>query len=195
MISLIRTAIGLVMGGILARLFGLLGRFHAGTAVRPTVTRRGFVRNATLGAVLIVLAELGVGFVRFIWPNKQGIFGSPVTIPLSDVPEVYGTPFRYAPGRFYLVRNNDGILALYQKCPHLGCAVPYVGPADSPQAFACPCHGSTYTYEGSYTGGPAPRSMDLMPVTVNDDGTITVDTGTIIERPEYDPSQAVPFPG
>ncbi len=199
MISLMRTLIGLVIGGLIARIVALLGRFHAGTAVRPTVTRRSFLRNATLGAVLIVLAELAAGFVRFIWPNKQGTFGSALNVAASDVPEKYGKPYQFAPGKFYLVRNDDGLLALYWKCPHLGCTVPYVGPAKendhlNPRAFQCPCHGSMYDYNGVLTGGPAPRPMDLMKVTVNPDGSVTVDTGKITERHDYEPSQAVPYP-
>ncbi|MEA2594976.1 MAG: cytochrome b6-f complex iron-sulfur subunit [Thermomicrobiales bacterium] len=193
--SLFRTVFGLFVGGLVGRLLGLLGRFHVGPAPRSrTVTRRGFVRNAALGAVLIIVAEIGAGFVRFFWPNKTTAFGQALDIPATDVPEVNGTPFRYTPGKFYLVHNQDGVMALYQKCPHLGCAVPYNGPAESDRAFACPCHGSLYDYNGTRTGGPAPRSMDYMAVEVKADGSVTVNTGDIRERAAYDKTQAVRYP-
>jgi cytochrome b6-f complex iron-sulfur subunit len=192
--SLLRTLCGIFVGGLGARLLSLLGRFHAGPSPRARmVGRRGFVRNAALGAVLIILAEIGAGFVRFFWPNKTTAFGQALDVAATNVPEVNGTPFRYTPGKFYLIHNEDGVMALYQKCPHLGCAVPYNGPADSDRAFACPCHGSLYDYNGSWTGGPAPRSMDYMAVTVHDDGSVTVDTGDIRERAEYEPAQAAPY--
>ena len=193
---LMRTLFGLVVGGLGARVLGLLGRFHIGSPARGRgVTRRSFVRNAALGSVLIILAEIGLGFVRFFWPNKTTAFGSKLDVSSDNIPDVKGTPFRYTPGKFYLVHTEDGLLALYWKCPHLGCAVPYIGPVDSQQAFHCPCHGSTYTYDGVRTGGPAPRPMDLMAVAVNPDGSVTVDTGAVSTRSKYEPSQAAPYPG
>jgi cytochrome b6-f complex iron-sulfur subunit len=52
---------------------------------------------------------------------------------------------------------DAGIVALYQKCPHLGCRVPN---CVSSQWFECPCHGSQYNQVGEKRGGPAPRGMD-----------------------------------
>ena len=193
--SLIRTLLGLIVGSLGARVLGLLGRFHLNGSSRPkAVTRRGFVRNATLGAVLIVSAEIGLGFVRLLWPNKTTAFGQALSVAATDIPEVNGKPFRYSPGKFYLVHNADGLLALYQKCPHLGCTVPYNGPADSPLAFACPCHGSLYDYNGTRTGGPAPRSMDYMALEVNPDDSITVNTGDIRTRAVDEKDQATRYP-
>ncbi len=81
-------------------------------------------------------------------------------------------------------------MALWWRCPHLGCTVPpYDMAADE---FHCPCHGSIYNYEGERTGGPAPRLMDYMAVEI-DNGDVLVDTGNIIERQDYQPSQAVPI--
>jgi cytochrome b6-f complex iron-sulfur subunit len=158
------------------------------------VTRRGFIRNAALASVVIILAELTAGFVRFFWPNKTTAFGQALDVPATDVPAVMAVPFTYTPGKFYLIHNEQGLMALYWKCPHLGCTVPWVGPPDSPAAFHCPCHGSVYDYNGTRTGGPAPRSMDFMGVTVNGDGSVTVNTGDIMTRAKYEPSQAVPYP-
>lgn len=192
--SLLRTLFGLVAGGIGARLLGMLGRFHVGAQRSRAVTRRGFVRNAALGSVLIILAELGAGFVRFFWPNKTTAFGKALDVAAANIPAIKAKPYTYTPGKFYLIHNEDGLMALYWKCPHLGCTVPWVGPVDSPSAFHCPCHGSVYDYNGTRTGGPAPRSMDYMGVSVNGDGSITVNTGAIKQRAKYEPSQAVKYP-
>jgi len=188
---LVRTIFGVIYGSVLARLIGLLGRLH-GSPVARRATRRTFVRNATLGATGILSAITAGGFVRLLWPNKTGAFGSEVAVPSGEIPEVDSQPYLSTAGKFYLVHNQDGLLALYTKCPHLGCTVPWVGPADSPQAFQCPCHGSMYDYNGVLTGGPAPRPMDLMAVKV-EGGNVTVDTGDIRLREDYEPSQAVPL--
>lgn len=189
--QIFRTLTGLTLGWLLAGLAGMLGRFHQAPGSRKT-RRRSFVRNAALGATGAVGLTTAAGFGMLLWPNKTGAFGSELTVNAGDVPPVDGTPFRNIQGRFFLVHNQDGLMALYTKCPHLGCTVPWVGPPDSAQAFQCPCHGSMYNYNGILTGGPAPRPMDYMRLTV-DGGTVTVDTGEIVERAEYDPSQAVPY--
>jgi hypothetical protein len=50
-----------------------------------------------------------------------------------------------------------------------------------------------YNYEGERTGGPAPRPMDYMGITVEADGTVMVNTGDIKTRAAYEPSQAVAY--
>ena len=189
---ILRTLFGLGLGWVVARLLGVVGWFH--TAARGA-TRRTFIRNATLGGVVVVLADLAAGLGAFIWPNNElrGEFGSVLPVSPDDVPGVGEPPLRNNAGHFYLAHNEDGLLALWWKCPHLGCTVPWVGPPDSPQAYQCPCHGSMYDYNGVRTGGPAPRPMDLMAVSVEGD-TVKVDTGDRRTRTDYDPSQAVQYP-
>ena len=75
---------------------------------------------------------------------------------------------------------EQGIVALYQKCPHLGCRVPS---CPTSQWFECPCHGSQYNRVGEKKAGPAPRGMDRFPVTIANNGDVTVDTGTIVPGP------------
>ena len=162
--------------------------------VVPSVQRRQFLRNAALGAVGSVLMMFGASFGLLLWPRKTGAFGSELTVRADAVPAVNAPPYRHTAGHFYLAHNDDGLLALWWKCPHLGCTIPWVGPVDSPQAYHCPCHGSMYDFNGVRTGGPAPRPMDLMALTVTQDGSVTVDTGTITQRTDYAPDQAVPYP-
>ncbi|MSY08359.1 MAG: Rieske 2Fe-2S domain-containing protein [Actinobacteria bacterium] len=74
---------------------------------------------------------------------------------------------------------ESGIIALYQKCPHLGCRVPE---CKSSQWFECPCHGSQYNRVGEKKAGPAPRGMDRFGVSVTN-GNVVVDTGTRFNGP------------
>lgn len=194
MVMILRTMIGLVVGWVVSAVLSLLGRHNSQGSLTVRPDRRQFVRNAALGATGSVLALFGAGFVGLLWPLKTGAFGSELTVRAEDVPPIEGTPYRNIQGKFFLVHNNDGVMALYTKCPHLGCTVPWVGPPDSPNAFQCPCHGSMYDFVGVRTGGPAPRPMDYMAVTVDETtGNVTVDTGDIRQREEYAPSQAAPY--
>jgi cytochrome b6-f complex iron-sulfur subunit len=84
------------------------------------------------------------------------------------------------------VKDPDGTywLALYQRCVHLGCRVPF---RDDCHSFKCPCHGSHYNVDGEYIDGPAPRSLDRFVINFTDSGTLVVDTGKInnaVQRPD-----------
>jgi cytochrome b6-f complex iron-sulfur subunit len=197
---LARTMAGMAGGWAASRAFTLAARLqHSGptggstSAAKKLTNRRSFTRNAALGSALIITAEIGAGIVYLLWPNKTGAFGGEITLAADAVPEVEGAPFRFAEGKFYLIRTQDGVSAIYWKCVHLGCTVPWISGS---QEFICPCHGSIYAYDGSRISGPAPRAMDAMPVLVNDDGTVTVDTnpGSLIIRDAYSAADATPYP-
>ena len=151
--------------------------------------RRSFVRNAALGGVVLNLGLLTGGTLRFLWPNKTGAFGKTLRVSSSLIPPVEGQPYVSSPGHFYLIHTQDGVMALWWRCPHLGCTVPPWNMAA--QEFHCPCHGSIYNYEGERTAGPAPRPMDYMSASIDSDtGDVLVDTGAIHQRQAYSPDQA-----
>ncbi len=160
--------------------------------LKPTTeaepTRRDFLKLAWAGLGIVALAEAGVMAVAFSLPRiAAGEFGSVVTAgPVDDFPPNSVTPFTQA--RFYLSRLEDGgFLALYRKCTHLGCSVPWEQPDNQ---FMCPCHASAFDAKGDVLNPPAPRALDLFPVII-EDGLVKVDTGTVIQRDKFDPSQVV----
>ena len=60
-------------------------------------------------------------------------------------------------GVWLLKRKNNGqLLALDDRCPHLGCRPIW---NDRRKLFECPCHGSEFDLEGKVIKGPATRSM------------------------------------
>ena len=61
------------------------------------------------------------------------------------------------PSGFWLVREEERLVALSIICTHLGC-VPNWLPND--RKFKCPCHGSGYTVEGVNFEGPTPRPLE-----------------------------------
>jgi cytochrome b6-f complex iron-sulfur subunit len=184
--SLIRTMGGVLGTQVLAR----VTRSHHEVEHTPRkVGRRSFVRNAALGSVVLNLGLLSAGTIRLLYPNKTGDFGKTLTVPKAAIPAVGGQPFVNSAGKFYLIHTQDGVMALYWKCVHLGCTVPPYNMAA--MEFHCPCHGSIYNYEGVRTGGPAPRPLDYMTCTVTDTGDIDVNTGEINQRQAYLPDQAV----
>ncbi len=79
-----------------------------------------------------------------------------------------------------IVKDSDGSywIALYQRCVHLGCTVPFRDDCDS---FKCPCHGSHYNVDGEYLDGPAPRTLDRFAISFSG-GDVMVDTGALNEK-------------
>lgn len=66
----------------------------------------------------------------------------------------------------YVTKNKHGQLCVLSSiCPHLGCTVPWVSDKNE---FICPCHGATYTPDGSRISGPSLRGMDSLDATVQD---------------------------
>ncbi len=170
-----------------------------------TETRRGFLAFLGWGTMALVGLQAAVAFIFYFWPRKTGTFGSQVTVGTPDQFKE-GEVKYFVDGKFYLVRlgPNDelvgnaagGFLALYQKCVHLGCTVPWRPEFQFPfegktvsGLFRCPCHGSTYLKNGQIIFGPAPRPLDYMKIN-NSGGKLVVDTGTIKKRDKWDPSQA-----
>lgn len=76
--------------------------------------------------------------------------------------------------------EDRSVVALYRKCPHLGCQVPQL--CDASQWFECLCHGSKYTVLGEKRDGPAPRGMDRFEVNFTD-GAYVVDTSSVVTGP------------
>jgi cytochrome b6-f complex iron-sulfur subunit len=131
----------------------------------------------------------------YFTPKKVGTFGGKVVVPVTlDELPVNSDPLRVREGKFYLVHIPPGLLALYWKCKHLGCTVPWK-PDEEFQGevgvFHCPCHGSIYLRTGQNVAGPAPAPLDLMAIEVAGQ-KIIVDTGKITTRTRYEPSQATP---
>jgi len=185
--ALLRTLFGVVLVPVVVRLAAALSWLQGGRSMQR-VTRRSFLRNTVLGATVVVLAEVAGGFVLFAWNNKTGAFGSSITVPKTALPAVGADPYVNQAGKFYIINNDDGALALYWKCVHLGCTVPWnKGEGD----FHCPCHGSVYDRHGVRIAGPAPRPLDLMELTVDSSGNAVVNTGKITTRSSYKPEQAV----
>jgi cytochrome b6-f complex iron-sulfur subunit len=145
--------------------------------------------------MLVLGLQAAIAFIVFFWPRKLGTFGGLVPVgPPSDF-QVNDVKY-FVDGKFYLVRLQEGFMALYQKCVHLGCTVPWRPEFEWPYEgqvvkglFRCPCHGSTYLPNGQIIFGPAPRPLDYMQITLVD-GRLVVNTGAIKKREQWAPEQA-----
>lgn len=150
------------------------------------INRRQFLGIAWAGSLAILGAQIIAALVRYVQPVASAGFGG--VVRAGKVAEFApGSVNLIKAGRFFLYRlENGSFLAMWQKCTHLGCSVPWI---EDEKHFHCPCHGSVFDMTGQVTGGPAPRPLDLFPVTIKD-GDVLVDTGNPIQRTKFEPSQA-----
>jgi cytochrome b6-f complex iron-sulfur subunit len=169
------------------------------------VSRRQFFNRTAVTLMAASIGAFGASVVGFLWKGAEGGFGSKINAgkvddiiagirankgflylaearawvteypkgSLSKARAVYGTQAPVFAGM------EAGVVALYQKCPHLGCRVPE---CSSSQWFECQCHGSQYNRVGEKKGGPAPRGMDRFAVSISN-GNLTIDTGSVFAGP------------
>jgi cytochrome b6-f complex iron-sulfur subunit len=142
------------------------------------VGRRKVMSWVWKGLAVGLAAEAAWTTFDILQPRTSGAFGGMVDAgAVNTYPE--GTVRYFLAGRFYVTSYEGHLNALYQKCTHLGCRVPF---CDSSKMFECPCHGSVFNIKGEYIAGPATRGLDQFPITIADN-KVTVDTGTLIEGP------------
>jgi len=156
-----------------------------------TNSRRSFLGKLWIVLGAVAFAELIAVVVSFFKPRK-----TIVTAEEQDVVIVAGPADKFEPGsvsafirgKFYLARLEDGgFLAMSRTCTHLGCTVPWVS---SENKFLCPCHSSAFDIRGEVISPPAPRALDLHPVTI-ENNILKVDTSKREKRSRYAVSQAV----
>ncbi len=170
------------------------------------VSRRQFLNRATVTLMgTSILTFAAASFVAFLWPTAAPVFGGKVSVGKKDdilaSIRANGGFFYSSSARSYITLYptealpkakgvaeyeslisglEEGLIASYQKCPHLGCRVP---DCKSSQWFECPCHGSQYNRVGEKKSGPAPRGMDHFALTVSGSGDVVIDTSVVFVGP------------
>jgi menaquinol-cytochrome c reductase iron-sulfur subunit len=144
-------------------------------------------RRTFLGALLavgsvFVGALLSVPLIRFaLFPllrqttdTKSSPVGSlndftSLTEPAMrtiQIEQIDGWRKRVSEKVVYVTKDRQGqICVLTSICPHLGCTVPW---NKEKKEFICPCHGGTFSADGSRVSGPSQRGMDTLETSVQD---------------------------
>jgi cytochrome b6-f complex iron-sulfur subunit len=163
------------------------------------VTRRQFFNRGAITLMGLSITGFGAACLAFLWPKLGAGFGSKINAGKTDDLKAQIQQNRNAlylsDARTWLVEYpkdalpkaqtvykgavltgmEAGFVALYQKCVHLGCRVPF---CESSQWFECPCHGSQYNLVGEKKGGPAPRGLDRFAISISG-GNLIIDTGAL----------------
>lgn len=136
------------------------------------LTRRRLLAGAGAGAALLAVAACGNnsgGSTTASTPSAGGGSGGSggsggALASVADVPVGGAVSAKDASGKPVIVAQptKGDLVAFSAICTHMGCTV-----APQGDQLVCPCHGSTYDLAtGDNTGGPAPKPLPSIPVTV-----------------------------
>lgn len=135
-------------------------------------SRRVFLQQigamtTALAPVVVAIGGCATGLASYRVSAREGILALNIR-DYAELAHVGGGIELEVPGHgepLIVVRTGeDSFAVLSPVCTHLGCTV-----RREPSFFRCPCHGSTYTLEGTVVRGPATNSLDRYPVQqVND---------------------------
>ncbi len=140
---------------------------------RDFFTRLGWCGFGLFG-FLSLLSFVRSAFPRVLFqPPTKFTAGDPKDFVLGEVNEKFKQEFRV-----WIVREEEGLYALFAKCTHLGCTPRWL-PAEN--KFKCPCHGSGFYRSGMNFEGTAPRPLDRFQIGLGEDGQLTVDKGKLFK--------------
>jgi len=149
------------------------------------LSRRAFLNKVWALVGALAIAELIVLVIAFFRPRKPKASAAETEAVIVAGPvEQFepGTVSAFVRGKFYLARLEDGgFLAMSRTCTHLSCTVPWVS---GENRFICPCHASEFDIRGDVINPPAPRALDLYPVTI-ENNVLKVDTGKLQKRSAF----------
>lgn len=117
---------------------------------------------------LLLVQTTGIS-ILFAFPRfREGEFGGTFNLGVAEdvLPSPEDQPVPNDVGKYWLTQSDEGVLALYKVCTHLGCLYKWT---DQTNRFECPCHGSKFTKKGEWIEGPAPRNLDRFVIEAVDD--------------------------
>ena len=158
-----------------------------GDGASPGIGRRSFLSWTWRGLGVLVAFESLWLLLSFVLPRKTGAEKQPKLIVAGPEEQFLPNSVTAFPeGKFYLARLADGgFLALGRECTHLGCTL--IWKKEKGQ-FLCPCHASAFDLRGEVVNPPAPRSLDIYPVLL-ENHDVKVDISKRSKRDGFDPSQ------
>jgi cytochrome b6-f complex iron-sulfur subunit len=133
--------------------------------------RRDFLGLAAIWSAACAVGVAVLGALRLPVPSVFPQSNPRVKLgPLANFQDV--EVFPVPEQRLFIFSDAKGLYAISAVCTHLGCIVAYRGE----EGFYCPCHGSRFDAKGKVVGGPAPRPLPYLELSVSPDGQLVVDS-------------------
>jgi cytochrome b6-f complex iron-sulfur subunit len=134
------------------------------------VERRDFLGMTALASAAGAIGVAALGAARLPMPSVFPESNS--RVKLGPVERFLSTQITAVPDqRLWIYVDGDGLFAISAVCTHLGCLVS----SNGDEGFFCPCHGSRFDARGKVTGGPAPKALMYLELSLSPDGQLVVD--------------------
>jgi cytochrome b6-f complex iron-sulfur subunit len=139
--------------------------------------RRDFLGLAALWSAVVAMGTALAGVIRL---PKPAVLPGPLRVYKLGDPAQYavGSVTRLEAGGFFLFHEEQGFFAISSVCTHLGCVVAHT----EGEGFACPCHGSRFSADGSVIGGPAPAALPWLEMARAPDGQLQVNAESQVAK-------------
>jgi Rieske Fe-S protein len=128
-------------------------------------TRRQFLNGLLGGWLGALLASLVYPIVKFVFPPYRE--PEEIILPFSDYKDMPGNSVKNFPWGSklgILKKNDDGTYtAFVGVCTHLDCNVTYL---PEQRKFFCACHDGWYDETGVNIGGPPPKPLRKLSVSI-----------------------------
>ena len=138
-----------------------------------SISRRDFIKLVTVGVGAVIGAAVGLPAIAYLLDPALKSSTSDAWVPLGKLEGFeIGKPTLVnftrsqtsgwektvnSYGVFILRKSDTDVLALSNRCTHLGCRVNW---KDDRQTYVCPCHDATFDLQGKVLVGPPPRPLD-----------------------------------
>lgn len=100
--------------------------------------------------------------------------------PLKAVDVKLGSLVALANVSAFVGRDAMGLYAMNGICTHAQCDISKTGKILSGPKLQCTCHGSEFDANGTVLNPPATQSLDHIALTIGADGTISVNTSSVV---------------
>ncbi len=138
---------------------------------KAPATRRDFLGLSAAWSAIAAFVMAMLGALRLPMPSVFPESNSRVKLGIPSGFSVNSATY-FSKHRLWLFRNERGFHAISSVCPHLGC----IAERNDAGRFSCPCHGSKFDSVGNLTGGPSPRGLVPVELTISPEGQLVADT-------------------
>jgi cytochrome b6-f complex iron-sulfur subunit len=135
--------------------------------VIPPAQRRKFLMDMLGGLGTVFAGASAWPLFRFLAPPDGDAAASQVGIARDLVKPGGAHLFEFHGRPAVVLQPTAGqFIALSAVCTHLGCVVKWL---DDKGEFLCPCHGGRFSADGNVLGGPPPKPLENLPLTLDGD--------------------------
>ena len=104
---------------------------------------------------------------QYLLPGRRTDTSTKIPVARREIPPGKAHFFNFRGQPAVLLQPSPGeFVALSAVCTHLGCIVQW---QQDKGEFLCPCHAGRFNVEGQVLGGPPPKPLALLPLTIEGD--------------------------